>query len=531
MNETMADLEYLLDQVKNSREFVLGSRLRQSTVLRIFRHIRFRKKLVRVQTMDRADAHSSGSKVCLLGIWYEDHPFGMPLVFLERDLRKWRFESEPASPFGESMINTQPDTICVYSSHENLRLDFLMDPMSGKVKVEAGNRIKVIDLYSSVEKVASVYPNIGQIETFIEHSPLEEQVADSSVNKLSSIANKREEFSKADQDWLEKQYSNPQPLALNNPAWRGILSSSKELFDNIYLLPGGLVGDQVDYYSRLLLEAKPPSLTFQGFSHSYFNLVKILHSTYPQMPIYVIYHGNFLQMREDFEWHIFKLILELYESGIFRKIGFVKKGMAEVMQKSGVNAAFIMNMVRRIPERVSQPGTEGRKVGIWSELDWNWRKPPYAMLAALSLIQNASGHVYNVSPRAKKLGEILKIQAEYVTKAIPQEDVLTAMADMHLNLYITLSECAPMLPLESLSVGSPCLFGPTSHYFLDNDYLFNRLIVPNPDKAEVIAEKANLVLGEREQVIEAYRAYAPGYNQQARQALADFLEFPLSPVD
>jgi hypothetical protein len=83
------------------------------------------------------------------------------------------------------------------------------------------------------------------------------------------------------------------------------------------------------------------------------------------------------------------------------------------------------------------------------------------------------------------------------------------------------------LPLESLSQGSPCLFGPTSHYFLDEEYLHSRLVVPYPDNSLTIARYIQQALNERDQIIRAYVAYAPDYNRRAFQMLSDFLEYPM----
>jgi len=92
---------------------------------------------------------------------------------------------------------------------------------------------------------------------------------------------------------------------------------------------------------------------------------------------------------------------------------------------------------------------------------------------------------------------------------------------------VTLSECAPMVPLESLSLGAPCLLGPTSHYFEDDEYLRSRLVVPSPDSAWSISGLIGQALEERTQIVEAYRAYAPGYNQRAGDSLEQFLEMPI----
>ena len=80
-----------------------------------------------------------------------------------------------------------------------------------------------------------------------------------------------------------------------------------------------------------------------------------------------------------------------------------------------------------------------------------------------------------------------------------------------------------MLPLESYSLGVPCLIGPTSHLFEDDDYLRERSIVPFPDRADVIAEYTRRALDERTELVDAYRSWAPTYNRRARAAVRSFL--------
>jgi hypothetical protein len=43
----------------------------------------------------------------------------------------------------------------------------------------------------------------------------------------------------------------------------------------------------------------------------------------------------------------------------------------------------------------------------------------------------------------------------------------------------------------------------------------------------MIAHYANKALEERNEIIDAYRIYAPKYNQRAIQVLSEFLEYPL----
>jgi hypothetical protein len=521
----MKDIEIYLDQIRKSSEFNLGSRFRLSLPFKLFRHFRFRERFVRVITTANSGPLSSGFRVCLLSVWSEEFPKGMPLELLERNLYKWQEISEPAAHFGLALETKKADKIYIYSRHENLRLDFRMDRDCGKIVVEGNGHRKEIDLYSPYPATCSVFPNIGEVEILVENTPPVEYLMTLSSNDEPGQWLHREEFSEKDQAWLERQLGDPKPLSLNNPKWLGILASSKELFDNIFLLPDELDLDKARYYARLFLESNVPSITVQGLPQTYTYLVNAFHQVAPHIPIYAIYHGNFLHMREDYDFGVFRLLKSLHEHGEIAKIGFVKKGMAEIMAATGMRSEFIMNMVRRIPEAASQARSDGTHIGIWGLPDWSWKKPPYAMLAALKLIPGSKGHAINVSPRAKEFGELMSLDSTYVTEAIPQLEVTAVMAQMYLNMYVSLTECAPMMPLESLSIGAPCLLGPTSHYFLDHRYLFDRLVVPSPDDAQEIAKKAQLVLSERDEVIEAYQAFAPEYNQQALQRLAEFLEF------
>jgi hypothetical protein len=331
----------------------------------------------------------------------------------------------------------------------------------------------------------------------------------------------------SDQTWVENQLKLNKPLSINDPEWRGVLASANELFDNIYTIPDQLDENQATFYAELIKDAAPPCLIIQGFPLSYYLLVKAIRKAAPRIPIYAIWHGNLLHTKEDYAWNSFRLLKALHEEGDIRRVGFVKKGMAEIMSTVGMQAYFVMNYVRSIPAVPSQPFGNGKHIGIWAEPDWGWKKLPYAMLASLNLVPDSVGHIHNVSPRAQEFGDLLKVNAKYEINPLPHEKAVEKMAKMHLNIYVSLTECAPMLPLESLSVGSPCLLGPTSHYFLDHEYLHQRLVVPQPDNAESIAQHANQALSERAEIINAYKAYAPEYNQRALQALSDFLEYPL----
>jgi hypothetical protein len=315
---------------------------------------------------------------------------------------------------------------------------------------------------------------------------------------------------------------NPQSVAVLHPHWRGIRSAATQLFDELYPLDDTLDEASGLHAARIFAEAGCPALVIQGFPLTYTHLVQGLRRIAPRLPVYVVWHGTFLQAREDYTWESFRAVERLCRAGAIARWGFVKPGMAEIMANQGLRTGYVMNMVRALPQAASEPLEGGPHLGMWS-IHPTWHKLPYEMMAATSLVPNSVIHASGIDERTRQFAELLGLRAQLQQEAIPQQQMPQVLAQMHLNMYVTFNECAPMLPLESLAVGAPCLLGPNSPYFEDHDYLLSRLVVPQPDSAHMIARYAQAALEEREAIIAAYREYAPGYNARARTALGAFL--------
>jgi glycosyltransferase involved in cell wall biosynthesis len=80
--------------------------------------------------------------------------------------------------------------------------------------------------------------------------------------------------------------------------------------------------------------------------------------------------------------------------------------------------------------------------------------------------------------------------------------LLSWMAKMDLNLYVTLSECSPMTPLESISLGVPCIVGPTTTFFDDSPLLRSTLVVPSPEDIGSIKATVDAALRDYDAIAE-----------------------------
>lgn len=312
------------------------------------------------------------------------------------------------------------------------------------------------------------------------------------------------------------------PVAVAHPHWLGIRSSAAQMFDHLLLLTDELTAEDGELIAQRLLARQPRAIVLQGFPFTYQHLVQALHRQAPDLPIHVVWHGTFMQAPEDYAWRSFRLMCELHRQGRIRRIGLVKKGQEQILRHRGIDAHYLLNMYRVIPEAATKVPVAPIKLGIWSISELK-HKPPYEMLAAASTIEGAQVVGSVASERMLEFCKEFGLAHRFLGRMVPQAEMPAQLATTHLNLYVTLNECAPMLPLESFGAGVPCIVGPNTPYFENNPYLQSRLVVPVPDDAHAISQKIRLALAERDQIIAAYREYAVEHNAESARTLQRFL--------
>ncbi len=454
---------------------------------------------IRIILSDKPNAHSQGNEAWLLNIFDSNGnakiDWDTVVVDAPIEIRKLDVKGQPALLFsgeGTLGLNLSPDS----------RFEFLSHPWSGVIAIEYDGKSVNFDLYSPVgsKKVISI------------------------SDILFKLADKKWVWSNAEQKWLDNiKKQSPDVIAILNPNWRGVRSATENLVRTTFFLEDDLNELSADRFAHLILETGITKIFIGGFPLSYELLIKKIKKIKPDIKLYAFWLSSFLQSNEEYAWHSFLTINRLCKEGVIEKIGFAKRGMAETVAKTGVSTRFIASYVRKIPDGPSIPKSGGPHIGIWA-LAPIWRKNPFAMLAATAMIKKANVVVVGQDSRAEEFARFLGLKMVLHAKPIPQEKMSEALAKMHLNLYVTLSECSPMLPLESLAAGVPCLLGPTSHLFEENPYLHSRLVVPYPDRSDVIAEMIEQALEERKKIVQEYKKYAYIYNQYCKRGLREFFK-------
>jgi len=324
--------------------------------------------------------------------------------------------------------------------------------------------------------------------------------------------------------WLKKfKENNKKVLAVYVPNWLGINSATKNMFEDCYPITEHLSENQALYYAKLLLSNGVKHLITAGVSPGHLQLVNSIKQLDPEIRCDVTWHGSYLQNCEDYAWSMIKQLIHLAKRGIIYKCGFAKKGMEETFRSMGLRAEFLPNFVNAIPESATMIKEDNPQLGIWLS-GISYRKLPYAMIASAHLLGNVDLNMAGVGDRAKEWTDALGVNVKYYNPhPIPREELHQRIKNTHLSLYLTSSECAPMLPIESLSLGVPCLISPVSHWFEDDEYLHSRLVVTYPERPEIIAKYIIQALEEREKIIERYKIYVENYNSWAKLQVQKFL--------
>ncbi len=521
--DRLSDLRSEVDYIKRSPAFKTMLRVRSSGAWNALRWLRNRNRaVVTVEALGSHGPASRGTEVWLLGAHPNTTESAVPWEFIERD-RAWSAQSQSNCPHGRCLVGSTGRIRVPVDKDPKLR--FMTHPWSGLARVTFQGRSQVIDLYA---------PEGGDVMVFPARTPMTDRISESTGGGAAPAAAARPPsvaFSGEEQKRIEAiRSAQARAVAVYCPRWLGITHSTLSLFEHTYPVPATadidpmtVSQDNLRHYAEFLLATGVETIVISGGDQSHLRLVRVLKDRQPDLRIHLLWHGSHVHCGEDYVWEMFKQWIEAARKGAIGKIGTVKKGMDRFLQSQGVKSQLVLNCVPGEPQpapTIDEPGTH---LGIWIA-GHNPLKTPHAMLAAAAMTPDCRLHFAGLPERAREVIKSCEISvAESWPGPLPKRDLLKAIRRTHLTLYVTLSECCPMLPLESLSAGVPCLIGPTSHLFEDHHYLFERLVVPFPERADVIAEHIARAAAERERIVQEYARYAPVYNTAALRSVEEFL--------
>lgn len=349
------------------------------------------------------------------------------------------------------------------------------------------------------------------------------EVLNYKINRINNKYFRKRKRIKEIKDEVDKLSNNYTYVVIHNPEWLGVTSSTKELFENTMPLSEIYTEYEADIIAKQLIKKNYKLVVFSAFMVEWVEIIKALKKHDSSIIIKIVWHGGNALLSEDVDFQIFSRVLDLYRENLIDQIAFVKKTMADFYSLKGYNTYFLMNTVK-VDKAFKKKERKNKKTRIGMYFSGNrWVKNNFNQLSAVSLVDNSIVDYVAINYQVEKFSEYLKLPLDGKKENLKREKLLQRMAQNDITVYVTFTECAPMVPLESFEVGVPCITGNNHHYW-ENTELEKYLIVDKADDIFAIKEKICYCLDNKEKIMKLYKQWKKEYDKNVEQNVKDFLE-------
>ena len=312
-------------------------------------------------------------------------------------------------------------------------------------------------------------------------------------------------------------------LVFYNKYWLGVTSATKELFGNLVDCGELYRKEDIRLIGDAILNSNINQVIFSSFAIGWKDLVIYLKNKKPQMKIKTYWHGSHSQILDSYGWERNIEIIQLHKKGVIDVMATCKESLLNFYKKENYNAQFLTNKVSIDVEPLNNKSSKNIRVGLYAAKCDDWRKNMYTQMAAVSLIENAVIDMVPLNDSAKEFAKVLGVKIEGLENPLERKELLKRMSNNNINLYVTYSECAPMLPLESMEMNVVCITGNNHHYF-KNTQLEKYLVVNNEEDPIEIKEKILLGIKDEKKIIKLYKKYSESNIKDAKIRVDKFLK-------
>ena len=315
-------------------------------------------------------------------------------------------------------------------------------------------------------------------------------------------------------------------IVISHPEWIGVGNVAKDAFEHNVLLREQYTEKEAKNMAKVICNHQKKIVIFNGFATGWEYIAKELKGLNANIEIKVLWHGSHAMLSEEYDWNSNTKIIELHKQNIIDEIGLVKKSLYEFYKQKGLKVKFIANTVNiaNIEQyRTEMKRTDKVKLGLYSSGD-RWVKNTYNQVSAASLIPNAELNCIPLNYKVMELANLFELNLSGSQDKVTREELFKYMAQNDINLYVTFTECSPLIPLESLELGVPCITGDNHHYF-ENTELEQYLVVTKEDNIMAIYEKIKYALENKQKILSLYKEWKKEYDIYVRKTIEEFLQY------
>lgn len=300
-----------------------------------------------------------------------------------------------------------------------------------------------------------------------------------------------------------------EPIVINAPMWKGVAASTAAIFqhfsiqypfsdheypevtDHVYL------GRMIDQLAGCASEV----IIYSGGSKIHQILARKVKEKNPNKRQYFMWHGSPAQWVDRGQYQLFQSWRHEYDQGIISGVITLKSGLENTLTEMGIKAWYINNPVPYINDSAgyNELNKDQVKVGIFSAIS-SWYKNPFPQILSVASKENfiltTNMNESDVKPLLSK-----KMNVQYVHH-MARQDFLNILKKQNINLYVTNTECSPMIALESWACLVPCIVGPAGDVYSQVDEeLASWLVEDRVDDADAISKRIDRVLNNYDRIV------------------------------
>lgn len=315
--------------------------------------------------------------------------------------------------------------------------------------------------------------------------------------------------------------SSKEYIVFYNSNWLGVTSATKELFDNLVDCGELYRKEDIKKIGNVILESNIKQVIFSSFALGWKDLAIYLKNNNKGIKLKTYWHGSHSQVSDEYGWKRNQEIIKLHNKKIIDVMATCKESLLNFYKKEGYSAYFLTNKVT-LEKKKNIKKTSKLVIGLYAAKCDDWRKNMFSQMAAISLIDGAVIDMVPLNETAIEFAKILNIKIQGTTDSLPREKLIDRMSKNSLNLYVTYSECAPMLPLESMENNVVCITGNNHHYFKETK-LEKYVVVNNEEDVLEIKNKIETALNNSAKIIKMYNNFSNNNKKNAEKMTKVFL--------
>lgn len=266
-------------------------------------------------------------------------------------------------------------------------------------------------------------------------------------------------------------------------------------------------------------------IIFSGFEIGWNKLIIETNKKYPNIPIKVICNTQDSLLYYEYERENFFKLLELSKENIVQDIAFFRKGQYETYKKLGYKCSYIKeNYILDEKNKKQHEIHENIELGIYP-LNYTWDKNIFNQLCVAKFVENCHLSYNSLDPRMEEFLTTMEISSTPdKLEKIDEKCLIQSLSKNDAIISTSFTEYVHPVFLISMELGIPCLIGNNSDFFENGEELQKYVVTMVEDNAIINSKMVEIMVKEKDKIIELYKVWKDNYNKEANEQLEKFLK-------